>query len=559
MKHLFFLASILLSFPLMAQEIVHSLIPGKNPETVFNNYVETLRQNDVHITLPSKYSPSSTRGNSDVRTSIGFGAKNINMDCIPTNIGAIIEDDNCQVAVCFPKIQSWFPGVPEYNISNILGGKGIEADLRMANDDMHLDVRPLIRVIADEDISPYANADTVVMYDFKMFNHPFMESYTLGTGIYLRKKDHPSILLRLMFNPRSVKEKDKYIREVLDNIRFGDNPSDTFVELERQAAGKSDLSFPTKYRTFTGILPDINDETLDEINRVRAWCEAHGIKQLPQLDDEVIEALNRHRKFRDTSKAQADSILTADTPDDKKILYPNMCDSHPHFPGKDVADGNKKYWSWLYDNIRYPKKAADKGIGGMVDVNFIVCADGSIKDISISNSSHSADESLKQEAIRLIKSMPRWVPATYKGKSVNAYASCLVNFTRPEKKIQSANTETSAVHPNEDPVYDMKSIPVAPKFNGGTNGIAEWIQEHIQYPAQAAKAKVEGRVIVEFIIAKDGTVTNPRVVRGINDALNTEAIRVIKTLPRWTPGYSHGKPVQTRYTFPVTFRLAKAK
>lgn len=559
MKYKLLLASILLCISVATHAVVYNPTRSRNPETEFSNYVESLRQNDVHITLPANYSPSSTRGNSDVRTSIGFGARDINMDCRPTDIGAIIEDDSCRVAVCFPQIKEGFPGMPEYSISSVLGGKGIEADLRMAHDDMHLDIRPLIRIISEEDMSGYANADTVVMYDFDMFSHPFMEAYTHGTGIYLRKKDHPSILLRLMFTSQSVKEKDRYIRDALDNIRFGDNPSETFVELEKRLAGESDLSFPTRYRTYTGILPSINDETLEEINRVRAWCEAHGIKQLPQLDDDVIEALNRNKKFRDRSKAQADSILSADIPDDNKILSPNMCYSLPHFPGKDKLDGNNRYWNWLDANIRYPQKAAEKGAGGMVDVEFVVLADGSIKDIAIGKMSRDMDESLKQEAIRLVKTMPRWVPATVNGKAVNAYTSCLVSFNRPKKTSQPANVATSTGGLNEEPVYDMKSVPVAPKFNGGTDGMAEWIQEHIQYPAQAAKAKVEGRVIVEFIIAKDGSVTNPKVVRGINDALNSEAIRVIQTLPRWTPGYSHGKPVQTRYTFPVTFRLAKAR
>ena len=105
----------------------------------------------------------------------------------------------------------------------------------------------------------------------------------------------------------------------------------------------------------------------------------------------------------------------------------------------------------------------------------------------------------------------------------------------------------------------MKGVPVVPKFNGGADGLAKWIQEHIQYPANAAKAKIEGRVIVEFIIDKNGAVTATKVVRGINDSLNNEALRVVKSLPRWTPGYANGKPVKTRYTYPVMFRLAKAK
>lgn len=174
------------------------------------------------------------------------------------------------------------------------------------------------------------------------------------------------------------------------------------------------------------------------------------------------------------------------------------------------------------------------------------------------------DESLKQEAIRLFESMPRWTPATYKGKAVNSREIRIVNFKLPQNKPKKDNNQQSAKQIAEAPqapeyIYDMRGIPVAPVFKGGSEGLGKWIEEHIQYPAAAAKSKIEGRVIVEFIIDKNGAVTAPKVLRGINDALNNEALRVIKSLPRWTPGYAHGKPAKTRYTYPVTFKLAKAK
>lgn len=117
----------------------------------------------------------------------------------------------------------------------------------------------------------------------------------------------------------------------------------------------------------------------------------------------------------------------------------------------------------------------------------------------------------------------------------------------------------NAVDPEKTRVYYMHEVPVAPKFKGGNEELGKWIQDHIQYPLSAAKEKIEGRVIVEFVITREGFVSAPRVVRGISDALNKEALRVIRSLPQWTPGYSNGKPVHTRYTYPVTFKLAKAK
>lgn len=558
------------------QTLASGEIKGKNPEKDFNAYIEKLRANDVYISIPQGYEPIDTRGKSRVENIIGSGVGigSVDWRYAIKDIAAVIEDDSCLSVICFPKNGlDYFSGItgadrPETGsdkyrqsvIRELRSGKSIEADLRMAHDDMNLDIRPLINVIAEDDMSAYANADTVVIYEFDMLRNPFMDAYPCGIGIYLRKKAHPALLVRLMLNFNSVKDKDKYIRKVLDSIYFGDNPSAAFVEAEEQSAGTGDLSFPTKYRVLTGILPDINDETLEEINRVREWCEAHGMRQLPRLSDEVIDALNRNKALRDKKKAEADSILNSDLSDDDKVLSGTVLDSYPHFPGEDRLVNNFECRDWLDAHIRYPREAADKGIGGTVIVNFVVCADGTIKDVSVNKVCADIDESLRREAVRVVRSMPRWVPATYNGKAVNAYATCPVIFKYDKEKMsQAVRPRIPAQHLAEDPVYDMKSVSVAPVFKGGADGLSEWIYEHIGYPSDAADAKIEGRVIVEFIIDKDGAVIEPKVLRGISDSLDKEALRVVGSMPCWTPGYVHGKPVRTRYVWPVAFRLAKAK
>ena len=93
----------------------------------------------------------------------------------------------------------------------------------------------------------------------------------------------------------------------------------------------------------------------------------------------------------------------------------------------------------------------------------------------------------------------------------------------------------------------------------GQDKVSVWIEEHIQYPADAKQAKIEGRVIVEFIIDKDGSIIEPKIVKGVSDSLNDEALRLVRSMPRWTPGRQNGKAVQTRYTLPINFRLPKAK
>lgn len=564
MKQTTIITTILLFASLASKAVITNPMGHKDPNMVYNDYVEFLRQHDVYITLPPNYSPASIRGLSNVRESIGNGDENINRFCMPVDIGAIVEDDSCKVAICFPQIKLDIPDRSEpIYLSSVHGSSKIESDLRMIHEDMHLDVRPFVKIIAEEDMSQYSNADTVAIYEFPLRKH-FMDIYTEGVGIYLRKKNHPGLLLRAMYNHQAEKDMDKIIRTVFDNIHFGENPSDTFVELEKKEFLLKDFLFPSEYPGFTGILPNINDETLDELNRVKAWCEEHGMKELPKVDDDMLEALNRRRESQRNYYTLADSILNSDMPDDKKILKPFMCDSHAQFPGDEVF--MNKYWEWLDKNIIYPKEALEKNLQGNVLVDFTVCTDGSLKDIAIRNinGGKSADESLQQEAIRVFESMPRWTPATYKGRAVNSRESRIVKFKLPQNKPQTGYHQPVAKEIGEkigEPalVYDMKGIPVAPIFKGGSEGLEKWIQEHLQYPADAIKAKIEGRVIVEFIVDKNGAVTFPTVVRGINDVLNDEALRVIKSLPRWTPGYAHGKPAKTRFTYPVTFKLAKAK
>lgn len=95
-----------------------------------------------------------------------------------------------------------------------------------------------------------------------------------------------------------------------------------------------------------------------------------------------------------------------------------------------------------------------------------------------------------------------------------------------------------------------------PSFPGGAGALNRWLAENVKYPARAAEKGIEGRVIVQFIVGTDGSITNARVVRSVNQYLDKEALRVVSVMPRWKPGMQDGKPVRVRYTVPVTFRLS---
>ena len=94
-----------------------------------------------------------------------------------------------------------------------------------------------------------------------------------------------------------------------------------------------------------------------------------------------------------------------------------------------------------------------------------------------------------------------------------------------------------------------------PSFPGGQGAMFEFIANNIQYPIVAEENGVQGRVLVSFVIKKDGSLSNVRVVKSVDPALDKEAVRLIKSMPKWSPGKEKGRFVNVKFTVPVTFRL----
>ena len=94
-----------------------------------------------------------------------------------------------------------------------------------------------------------------------------------------------------------------------------------------------------------------------------------------------------------------------------------------------------------------------------------------------------------------------------------------------------------------------------PQFPGGGAKLMEYLSQNIKYPALAKEQGVQGLVIVEFVVNKDGSISDESIVRSVHPLLDAEALRVVKNMPKWSPGRNGGKPVRVRYTIPVTFRL----
>ena len=111
-----------------------------------------------------------------------------------------------------------------------------------------------------------------------------------------------------------------------------------------------------------------------------------------------------------------------------------------------------------------------------------------------------------------------------------------------------------------EPVVDDEPLSIAlveqkPSFPGGEAAMYTWLGNNIVYPPAASEEGAQGRVVVEFVVGKDGSITNVRVVRPRHPALDREAVRVVSAMPTWVPGRNNGQPVKVTYTLPVTFKL----
>ncbi|MDO4319465.1 MAG: energy transducer TonB [Bacteroidales bacterium] len=109
--------------------------------------------------------------------------------------------------------------------------------------------------------------------------------------------------------------------------------------------------------------------------------------------------------------------------------------------------------------------------------------------------------------------------------------------------------------PEPEKVYNIAMVEQKPEFPGGEAAMYKWLSDHINYPAAAAEEGVQGRVVVEFVVSKTGSIENVKVLRSRHPALDKEALRVVKAMPKWQPGRNNGQPVKVTYTLPVTFKL----
>lgn len=117
----------------------------------------------------------------------------------------------------------------------------------------------------------------------------------------------------------------------------------------------------------------------------------------------------------------------------------------------------------------------------------------------------------------------------------------------------AAQTDRTATATSDEEIYQV--VENDPEFENGMEGLYQYLATNIVYPSDAREEKVSGKVLVSFVIEKDGSVSNVKVLRSPDERLSREAERVVKAMPKWKPGRQGGKKVRVQYALPIQFKL----
>lgn len=251
-------------------------------------------------------------------------------------------------------------------------------------------------------------------------------------------------------------------------------------------------------------------------------------------------------------------------------------DEMPRFPGcEDITVkeeretcSSKKLMEFIFTNIKYPEAAKKGGHQGTVVIDFVVKEDGSLIDFKILK---DVEGGCGEEAIRVMKMMPKWIPGKAERKPVS------VNFKIPVKfKLdgddKASNAPKTDEKSGEDEVFvAVEQMPEFPGCAGIEDGVErnqcsnkhlfEFIFSNVKYPEEAHKNGIEGKVIVKFVVDKEGNVIKPELLKDPGAGLGKEVLRVINLMnempEKWTPGKQGGKNVNVSLTLPVAFKAEK--
>lgn len=223
-----------------------------------------------------------------------------------------------------------------------------------------------------------------------------------------------------------------------------------------------------------------------------------------------------------------------------------IAEEEPTFPG-----GIDSLMNFITQNLEYPEIARINKIEGRVFLTFMIEKDGSLSNIKILR---DIGYGCGDAAIKVVEKMPKWNPAKLRGKTVGVQYNLPVTFSLKDLKKKQADNISEKVEEDESDLIFMK-VDEEPSFPGGEEGLRNYLSENIKYSNVAKNGDIQGKVFVAFVVEKDGSLSNIRLIRDIGGGCGAEAVRVVKNMPKWIPGKQRGKAVRVQYNLPIVFAL----
>lgn len=207
-------------------------------------------------------------------------------------------------------------------------------------------------------------------------------------------------------------------------------------------------------------------------------------------------------------------------------------------------------------------------IGYVVVLAFMFVAfEWSRRDVKIDVSQAVSDIVFEEEIIPITETPEQQAPPPPEAPKVAELLEIVDNKVEVQETTQVMNEDHVAKvdvtykppqavveeEPEEQVIFDV--VESMPEFPGGQAALMQYLAKNIKYPTISQESGTQGRVIVQFVVNRDGGIVDAKVVRSVDPYLDKEALRVVGTMPKWTPGKQRNKPVRVKYTLPVMFRL----
>nr|WP_315151749.1 M56 family metallopeptidase [uncultured Flavobacterium sp.] len=224
----------------------------------------------------------------------------------------------------------------------------------------------------------------------------------------------------------------------------------------------------------------------------------------------------------------------------------------PTFPG-----GIEKFYQFVGTNFKTP---SEPNLKGKIYITFIIEKDGSLSDFKILR---DIGYGTGDEAVRVLKLSPKWIPGKIDGNPVKVMYSLPItiqsadlknaaqekSITPPKNIAQSVETKTKEVQDNK--ILGFSDVSEKPTFPGGIKKFYQFVGTNFKTPSEP---NLKGKVYITFIIEKDGSLSDFKILRDIGHGTGDEAIRVMKLCPKWIPGKIDGNPVKVMYSLPITIQ-----